>query len=39
MRPVVECSKSRKNPHGFDPNSKALAVQQQEALRKHSAKV
>ena len=26
MRLVVECSKSRKNPHGFDPNSKALAV-------------
>jgi hypothetical protein len=32
--------KIQKKPlRGFDPNSKALAAQQQEALREHSAKV
>ena len=29
----------KKSLRGFDPNSKALAAQQQEALREHSAKV
>jgi len=29
----------KKTLHGFAPNSKALAAQQQEALREHSEKV
>ena len=40
MRPSGKVFKiQKKSLHGFDTNSKALAVQRQEALREHSAKV